>query len=1722
MVDINKQENQSLAPGSQVPAQYLNSINTVNTTVNAQTETPDYRTQNQKTQDSFVYAIPNSIIGGISEIAESMPGIDEADADSLVRFLTTDGMLQDFKEKEDAYKLTGAIATSFVPIIGMQKLMRAKSIYGKFEKVLGEKVTRTIFPSKLSAEDRIEQVRQRATVYAKKQGNTISAETTPEIASAMFRAGTSEAIDMFKIGVAVDAGIYGLLNESEFFFPEEMSGIEIMAMYGVPNLVFSGVAGLMMRRKMKNIIRDVGEIGGEARNVAGLPVTDVLSRPGERSNLVTTYLAQQAVKETELTKAGGDSVLTGNLNTQIQAYGAKTLDQYNLMAKDSIYPGITTKHTLQDAEKNTLNATGAADFTFAHDVVSFEQASIKNIREMPEKIIQGKAKAAKDILTKMGELGELTSGTKQFDKVQGELDSLRKHGLNLENSTVVRINIDGSMALASDLKESFREISTGVIKKVSAGADGGEAAFQKLHVGDLLKVEDKQTGRINYSTKVLDNKTHRQVMIEDNLQLVDPFWKSDFSKLSFKNATSVQGVMREALKNYVPGMQGVKPIVLNKDMQHIEMDAVLELATKYGNEHPMVKETVRFNTEGFATWGELEFASLNKKYTDWVKGIEQIGKETEQVFKLGRGQAKNLDDLIVELNLPSNGVNGLHPLTEVFTDLAKADVKNLSEIYPNIQVLKKDLEKTALPTGNISGKYIENPAIELRGSQLKNYAEKREPVLAVIRNTEVNPLIREELIDAVQRQRIKLIDGMNASAEKGAPLITAITQEGLRDGERLKTAQNVQSLIEGSQLRSDRATTAMFGLENQVTHKAVDSMANAWDNITKSYVSAKFAPHNENFNKLLSSNHEGDLNLFNVAIHQQGVGWRGTPSLEPVMKNNELVGYKIPLEDHATNKRMLEEIYGISPTQAEDFSFIPKPKFGDKEAYEELVISPLAAESMLAINELSQDVLTHINQLRSLSGLKSIVRKPLHMLPKNLADKEKVWLLNAETGEIHSIASGNTAVQAKAFAKEEIENAKKQNVTLFEATEKDLENYNMLKLDDFTQMVDFSTSFKQTGRAKGTSFGQTVEIGPEVLRRMQETLINQYSTVGKVSASMFLEPEMRAAEMAARTSGLNPSTLEKGRTVWDSWMRRAIGKKSGDRKQTIGKFYGAVEDVYDSVLQNAWDRKVTLLKGGQSVAQAEKAFAGLDKAVPDYNPFTDSMQFLENTMRIKAPHNMAKHAGKLNAIAGATMLRMVNLGLATVNIMTLPTLIPVVAGSLKRRQGQTLDQWKKDISAWGSPVDEGTALWNPYRATTTGTHFFFSEEGRSVLKEAGAKGHLWQKTVEQMQLFTSPSKGYTERMITKGVDWLSIATDKTEEWSRGLSYATFYKLGKDNLKMNHESSMEFAHQMANQVIGDFRPNNRPQMFQGAAGMPFGLFTTFAWNYMQRVFGYVEKGDFKSFFRQMGLQTAFFGSKSLPGFNQYVDTFTENYDGTENMVDRLQNAYGTEMTDAFLFGSVGSLTGIAAYTRTDIRLPGSNFLREYNITDMAPAASMIKRTYQGAADFASSLVSNEGFNGRQIAENVARTFPINGMRGMIEVANGQTVDGRGQIVNENVRTATGIAAKVLGMKPLREQLVVEEMARIRSTAMKRRDARKEFRMMARSGFRSGKLDMDVLIKQYLKSTGGESGNFKRVLQNEMEFALINKGYLQMLKDSAKASNQAGMLRMINILNNEDYE
>jgi len=1696
------------------PEGYLESLNkSYVATLNLDKEV---KSRNQQNNDTLVYGIPRIALGAFTEIAAALPGISDEEADTMAKSFTPDSVFKDFLENKEGSQLAGALATSLIPIVGMTKLMKSKKVFNAVQKLGGSKATNLLLPSRVSQMDRVAKFREEVSVMASKQQIAFTSEATPILDKMRKNLAWNEVFDTLKIGLATDAGIYAMLNESNFFFPEELSAMETAAFYGVPNVVVGGFAGVMMRYQLKNVLRDAGGIANKFRNQADLPLKDILATPGNRSSFVSVLSAQKNIKETEFAKATGDEVLSKNLNSQVQELKVNVFNQVKLMADDSVIPQVTKKWELDAASANTIEASLKKDFSAMHEAVSLESYSARNSKEILEAITKRKESIGKEATATFIGLAKLTPKSKEHVAQLKQFEDLINQKEALELLTPIKINTDGSMQLLANSKPTYDDILTGRTLQNSNQAKI-QSTLNRSNEGDIVKTIDKATDNTFYSVKVVEPSGTKFLSVDNRMKMLLPEGVK-YESLSFKGKTALQSSARAAVADFKLGDDILNPLRPSTEMHHVELDAMLEVADKFGRDNPSLVSAFKFEGKGIKNFDELEYAAIQSKYKDFVKQMDTLGKQKIGIVKLDEFDKFKVEDLIRSLNLPNDGVTGMHPVAKLFMDGYVTRTENILHAYPDLATFKQAVLKSVGETSDLN-KFIKPEDLHLRGSVYKTYEEPRNPIVMFLKSRYENPLHREDLISNVMQERVDFLNKLKLAKDNNAPLISELTESAMRDVDRWQAARQVDTLVEGSQLRTDRFVTTTSAVDNQPTILAVDAIRNEQDNIWRSYAAAKFEPHNATFNKLLDHNNTGDLTSFNIFVNQQGLGWRGKPQLIPVEQEGKIVGYKIALEDHQLNRSLYKEAYGEAPIP--DELFMPQPLLKKGQAYKPLVISPLAADSVRAFNEISQDILQHVNYLRTTSGRPPIPSKALHMPAKNMVGKELVYLIDKNTGKLSTIKAGNTPIQVKRLADEEIAIAKKQGRDLFVATETEIENFNMVKLDAFTQMTDFSSPFSQTGTATGKSFGQTIELGSEVVNRMQEALINQYNTISKVSSAMIFQPEFKAAEMTARTAGLQKTTLNKGRTVWDTWMNRALGKKSGNKQQSIGKFYGATEDIYDELLQKVWDKKLEFFKGGQTAKQAQGNFAALDKAVPDFNPFKDSVEFLENTMKIKAPHSMIKHASALNNVTGLAMLRMFEVGLGLINIGTLPTLIPPVAKALQRKAGQSVADWKKANAAWSSVIDDDVAIWNPTRAFTSGIHFMFGDEWKRVAPMAAKKGHLWQKTVEQLQLFSAPAMSATEKSAKKWIDLSAKFVDSTEELSRGISYATFFNMGKKNLKLGDDAAMDFAHHMANRVIGDFRPNVRPQVFQGATGMPFSLFTTFAWNYMQRVFGYVEKGQMKAFMNQMGLQSAFFGAKSLPGFNQYVENFTDNYDGTENLVDRLQNGFGTAATDWLMHGTVGSLTGLATYTRTDIVLPGSNYNSGDSVLDFAAATSMVKQTYKGVSDSIKSIAANEGLNARQLSEIASRSFPIRAMRGWFDIANGMQVDSRGQVLDSNTRNALDVFSRLSSIKTIRNQAVTEEFARQRSSQMRQNDIRQQSRMALRSAFRGGTLDGDfvnTLAERHYKA-GGEPAGFVPMLRSEMLSGLVDKAYLRALEIADRDSKQKDYRRLLEIISTD---
>lgn len=369
----------------------------------------------------------------------------------------------------------------------------------------------------------------------------------------------------------------------------------------------------------------------------------------------------------------------------------------------------------------------------------------------------------------------------------------------------------------------------------------------------------------------------------------------------------------------------------------------------------------------------------------------------------------------------------------------------------------------------------------------------------------------------------------------------------------------------------------------------------------------------------------------------------------------------------------------------------------------------------------------------------------------------------------------------------------------------------------------------------------------------------------------------------------------------------------------------------------------------------------------------------------------------------------------------------------------------------------------------------------------------------------------------------TMLSDKSEILARGIAYMTNFNIAKKGLNLDDAAARVFAHRQANETIGDYSPNNKPKIFQGAVGTPLSLFMTFMQNYYQRIFSYVENGQTRALVTQYATQAAVYGGSTVPGFQQFADYFGQNYDGSVNMVDGLENKFGKEFAEWFLYGSLSNLPkmfgaddGVALYSRGDVTF--RNVPTIFSFED-SPNFATVKRGYQLLAETASMFREREGFSGQQMLEIVGNYATNRTSRSIAELFAGASTDRAGAAQNSAVYDEMAVVSRLMGMRSLSENRKMEKMRRIQSTlrsqAYRMKDLRSRIRADVRSGVYENKESAEEAMEESLLSYikyGGNGEYFARFLGEQFAAATLDKSEREFLKVLTSSTRGHDVLRL----------
>lgn len=1144
----------------------------------------------------------------------------------------------------------------------------------------------------------------------------------------------------------------------------------------------------------------------------------------------------------------------------------------------------------------------------------------------------------------------------------------------------------------------------------------------------------------------------------------------------------------------------------------VKLDLVGKLVDEFGQD-------IAPKINGFTSSDELAFWALEGKFLAY----QQMRKQAMKDIAAGKDTPfDNINNVARVLNLPGDN----HPIIRLFESamIDKADLpltsiaRNFDQLVEGARLTLDEIPDAAPRVVKFVGDMLDMP-------------RERKPFVAIV-NTgqELLGSSTADLRQAVLGTRMLLVERLkrystDVPGEEGRGFIVGgVVNELLSHPEALAAAkQGLTKLVDGTQLSGELTknfVTQNFRMRELPALRELDILADLSQKAGEKRVEALLKTentvagisHQEVFNKLLSpqgGGNRGDMVSFQLAVNALGQGWDVAPEIVVRVGDDGIEHFLFQLKSNSKrNRKLFRERYGQSmPDDAA--VFMPS----EANINVPVAMTKVAYEAVDSMNTLSQQLLSELNTLRFARGMTPLTRKVWHMPPKDLSGKHITYLID-RAGNVHTAVSASTSTVSLQLAQKEIAAARKQGRDLFAVDQAEMFSYFDAWGKTFVEMTDFTKPTRQTGPAKGTSFGSVVELGPDTIRAQIQSVLRGFEDVAREARATVFDPELNFMRFQKAASGVAANK----ETVFDFAMNRILGTQNMRAESFIGTAYGSIENTYNLLMQRVYDR----IAGTQSrfIARSgtDKQYQDyVNKTTPEFNPFHDFNDFVEKTARVRLPGELRAHAGKLNEITTALGIRIFDVGMGVINMASLATTLPPVVKALNRRLDESIQQHLSRIAAWGSTTPDGQGFFSPVKAVISGTHFMMSPEGRRIADLARGKGYFDQFAAEQIALWERTGQGFVSGLLRTYSDKASYVTDKTERLAREISFMTFFNVGKKGLGLEDNAAMAFAHAQANNTIANFRPNNRPIIFQGAAGMPLGLFTTFMWNFLHRLYGAVEAKDMGTLINQVGLQTFLFGAEAVPGVDKFINVFTANYDGSENIVDRMTRAYGQDFTDVFLHGTVSNIPklfggeGISVGPRAAIGLPYESGISAQSIAGVR----LVGRLWNTSHKLVDSIRQERGLDIPRMGEIVAAANINKGLTNAIELAQGYSLDTAQNVVETNTRDAIGVASRALGFKPLVTDELRQENRRNRVTDRVRGALKERLADQLKSKLRRGALsddDVEQALEDYVRA-GGNGENFRRFFMSQVTRGLTNKLDLELAKALKNSNDQNRIARLL---------
>lgn len=799
-----------------------------------------------------------------------------------------------------------------------------------------------------------------------------------------------------------------------------------------------------------------------------------------------------------------------------------------------------------------------------------------------------------------------------------------------------------------------------------------------------------------------------------------------------------------------------------------------------------------------------------------------------------------------------------------------------------------------------------------------------------------------------------------------------------------------------------------------------------------------------------------------------------------------------------------------------------------------IVVDALANEMRIQLQAETKKLWREQNTVRSARGLEPLKYDPFWVPPRKTAGKFIAYTLD----------SSNRAVPGRGFvanSQAELDSAiskaqgnlppghKIRKPTMGDRAFHDV--WDESDMTDLTQNGMSGVSGLNRGAITGADInGQAVAESLDYIKKSYEELTN--GVIRTVFDSQIGISQMRSAAQSLSTGGA------KGvKNIWQTYEDTLMGLPAGVRPQGVTGLARKGDEMIDRVIATAWP-VVPVAQGwmrgllgtlgyaagkirGVDVDLARvKNFDDLATVLAPHMPFTDAMDYARYTKGLTTPWTSKQFSRAINRFGSGIILRWGEIPHAAMNMAGIITNMPGLIGNnnvpiVGRVKGaNVVDHMKIMAKGFSRMLKEKSGADWEYGVKTGAWSQEVAElhTQLAIIQDKGSfmKVLTGDSTYADFAKYSGKEKA-SRYLKYKGIEGMvSIVADTSESASRTWAHWVGLELADYHGISGMEARHEFARKIADDAIANYDPLNRPEIFNSGVGSMYGLFLSYAQNYYQRMFRWLEAEDYAAVGKSLTMQAAMFGASGVPGFNQLAALIGKEEDN-DGLMDGIYERFGGQLGSVVAHGgfnqvinllSIGTMPAIAFHTRGDanFRHPAGDFLTSAGKIPLPAGLEVLSDLIQGAYKVADQLVMHrDTTSGQYMAEIMARQMPSRMIHGALTVlaAGGKDADVNGNVMAETQNIQESLY-RFLGLRSTRQQSEIEAYF-LNQKGLQIDSARlQKVRDSTRALVRAGGFDkLPAVFDRYLEA-GGKPWNYPNWIQNIIQEASNTRTENQLLK------------------------